>query len=103
MKIPPNIGSTARIKKTPEERRTFTRGVRWVKTNPVNRTVKDRVKVAGKNSRHRGINLRMKIIQELIPSRVAIGSINRTNPKRLMKKRKLTLKVTAINITPRVN
>ena len=50
-----------------------------------------------------GINLRMKIIQELILCRVVIGSLNRTNPKRLTKKGKLTLKETTIDITPGVN
>lgn len=103
MKVPPYVNDATGLKKTPKGGRALTRRVRRVRTEAINRAVKDHVKIAGKNSGHRGINLGMKIIQELIPNRVAIRTINTANTKRLTKKGKFTLDKTTINITPRIN
>jgi len=82
VEIPPNINNTACLKEAPKRRRTLPRTVSRVRTKAINSTVKDRIEIASQDSRNGGINHGMKIIQELITCRVAIGAIDTTNTKR---------------------
>ncbi|RMX55510.1 hypothetical protein pdam_00025719 [Pocillopora damicornis] len=103
MEIPPNVNSATGIEKVPERRKTLTRRVRWVRTETVNRPIKNRVEIATKDGRNRRIHLHMKIIEKLVPCRVAIRRINTTHTKRFTTKHEFTLEITANAITPRID
>jgi len=103
VKISPHVDNTTRLKEVAKGGRALPRGVRRVRATTIKGTIKNSIEISSQNSRHRGINLGMEVIQELITSRVAIWTVNTTDTKGFSKKGELTLKKTTIIITPRVN
>jgi len=103
VKISPHIDNTTRLKKVRKGGRTLPRGIRRVRATTIKGTIKNSFEISSQNSRHRGINLGMEVIQELITSRGAIWTVNTTDAKGFAKIGELTLKKTTIIITPRVD
>jgi len=103
VKVSPHINDTTQLKEVPKGGGALPRGVRRVRATTIKGTIKDSVEISSQNSRHRGINLGMEVIQELITSRVAVWTVNTTDTKGFTKKGELTLKKTTIIITPRVD
>lgn len=102
MKIPPNVHSTASIKKTTKRSRAFPRRVTGVRTTTVKGPAENSIEITSKDGRDRRINLGMKIIQKEITIRITVRTINGTNTKSLVLERKLTLKEATSRIRPRI-
>lgn len=100
MEIPPNVHSTASVKKTTERDRAFPRRVTRIRTAPIKGTIKNIIEVPSKDNRDRRVNTGVKIIQKEITIRVAIRTINRTDTESLVLEGELALKETTSRIRP---
>ena len=75
MDIPPGINAATRLEESRKCGGALSPGVRRVRTRTIKIAVKDRVKVTAKKCRNGGMNLISQLLKELVPYRVAVGSI----------------------------
>lgn len=100
MEIPPNVHSTASVKKTTERDRALTRRVTRIRTTTIKGTIKNSIEIPSKDSRNRRVNTGVKIIQKEVTIRVAVRTIDGTDTESLVPEGELTLKETTSRIRP---
>lgn len=100
MEIPPNVHSTASVKKTTEGDRAFTRRVTRVRTTTIKGTIKNSIEIPSKDSRDRRVNMGVKIIQKEVMIRVAVRTIDGTDMESLVPEGELALEETINRIRP---
>ena len=103
MDIPPGINAATRLEESRKCGGALSPGVRRLRARTIKIAVKDRVKVTAKKCRNGGINLISQLLKELVPYRVAVGSIQQNNTKGLVTKGKLALQQTPFLICPRLD